>query len=85
MFYDQLIKFNLLISLIPCIPKIMVQTDNGILSELGFMGLLGVVGILSELGFMGLLGVVGRNIFSFEWIEVVIFLTMYKISSCRSH
>ncbi|MFZ1513914.1 MAG: hypothetical protein WAT21_00850 [Saprospiraceae bacterium] len=40
----------------------MVQTDNGILSELGFMGLLGVVGILSELGFMRLLGVVGRNI-----------------------
>ena len=54
-----------------------------ILSELGFVGLLGVVGrnILSELGFMGLLGVVGRNIFSFEWIEVVIFLTMYKIST----
>jgi len=41
--------------------------------------------ILSELGFMGILGVVGRNIFSFELIEVVIFLTMYKISSCRSH
>ncbi|MBK6823296.1 MAG: hypothetical protein IPG87_09990 [Saprospiraceae bacterium] len=58
-----------MISLIPCIPKIMVQTDNGILSEQGFMGLLGVVGrrILSELGFMGLLGIMGWNIiFLFE-------------------
>ncbi|MBK6571362.1 MAG: hypothetical protein IPG21_02585 [Saprospiraceae bacterium] len=39
-------KYNFILSIssIPCIPKIMVQTDNGILSELGFMGLLGVVG-----------------------------------------
>ncbi|MBK6823293.1 MAG: hypothetical protein IPG87_09975 [Saprospiraceae bacterium] len=48
----------------------MVQTDNGILSELGFMGLLGVV---------------GRIIISFEFIEDVIFLTMDKIPSSRSH
>jgi len=42
----------------------MIQTFDGILSEQGFMGLLGVVGrrILSELGFMGLLGVVGLDI-----------------------
>ncbi|MBK8405487.1 MAG: hypothetical protein IPL25_15890 [Saprospiraceae bacterium] len=50
----------------------MVQTVNGILSELRFLGLLGVMGrrILSELGFMGILGVVGRNIFLLNGLKL---------------
>ncbi|HQX44813.1 MAG TPA: hypothetical protein PK209_09665 [Saprospiraceae bacterium] len=48
----------------------MVQTDNGILSELGFVGLLGVMGILSELGFMGLLGGMGfKSLFQMKFIQ----------------
>jgi len=66
MFLTQLIKFHPLESHPSHTPqKSWYRQLMGILSELGLMGILGMVGILSELGFMGLLGVLGWNMIFF--------------------